>query len=115
MAFVTTETNAIRLAGFTPALLFVTGTYTSSAGGTGGLIDAGYTNSSGTLTAVSPATASIGGRSIVAFWTQQTTEDVTTPKIAIAYNSTLDRQEVTLTSAANGTGNYYMLCLDNGA
>ncbi len=111
--FVTTQTSVISLAGFTPPLLLVAGTYTSSAGATGGELAAGYSLTGGTYTAI--ADASIGGRKIVYCTLTQKTEDVTTPKIAIAYNTTLDRDGVTLTSVADGTGTYMLLCLDNGS
>ena len=110
--FVTTQTSVVSLAGFEPALLFIAGTYTSSAGATGGELAAGYSLTGGTYTAYTDS--SIGGRKVVAAWLQPTTEDVTTPKTATAYNSTLDRDGVTVTSVANGTGNYYLLCIDNG-
>lgn len=114
MAFVTTETNVIPLAGFTPPLMLVTGTYANSGSGTGGIIAAGYTNSSGTLTAISNA-ASIGGRAIVADWYRPTTNDATAPGAAVTYNTTYDAQIATLVTTADSTGNYYLLCINNGA
>lgn len=113
MAFVTTESSALQIQGPKPMLL-VFGTYTSSASGTGGVIQAGYTNSSGTLTAVS-GSASTGGRKILACLPSPTTEDVTTTKAVISYDTTNDRDQATLTTAANGTGNYVLICDDAGA
>lgn len=115
MAFVTNETNVVKMAGYTPALVLVTGTYTNSGGGTGGVVSPGYTNSSGTLTAITNA-ASAGCRTMVGSpWFQPGTEDATTPKSVVAYNTTRDRDECTLTTAADSTGFYFMYCLDNGS
>lgn len=115
MAWATTETNTVILSGFTPNLVLVMGTYASSGGSTGGIISPGYTAADAVLTAVSPATGSIGGRDIIGCWLQPTTEDVTCPKTAVAYATTPDADQVTVTSAANGTGNYYILAINNGA
>lgn len=116
MAFVTTQTAVVQQGGYTPAIIKIYGTYASSAGGTGGTITPGYTNSSTTLTAV--ADASAGARDIVGnagVVITPGTEDVTTPKIAIAYDTTVDRDQITLTTVANGTGTYIIECYDNGA
>lgn len=118
MAFVTTQTNVIPLAGFTPPLVLVTGTYLSSGGGTGGVISPGYTNSSGTLTAV---TASAGQAS-AAGCTQMlyaqatpTLSDASAPGGAIAQNTTRDRDEFTIVTTADTGGTYLLVCLNNGA
>lgn len=119
MAFVTTETNVIALAGGPRPLVLVSGTYTNTAAGTGGIIMPGYTNSSGTFTAITYATgaqSASGARRVISSWLQTTTEDATTPKTATAYESTsYDRDQVTITTVANGTGNYYILAEDAGA
>lgn len=115
MAFVTTETSALQAGGPASPRLIVTGTYASSGGGTGGVIAAGYTNSSGTLTAVSPATASIGGRKIRFVTITTGTADAVTPISAITYDTTLDADKVTLTTSADGTGTYKLECEDAGA
>lgn len=112
MAFVTAQTSVIQTGGYTPAILKIYGSYTNSAGGTGGVISPGYTNASGTLTAV--ADASIGGRTILGVVITPTTEDVTTPKAIVAYNATRDRDEITITGVANSTGTYIIDCKDNG-
>lgn len=115
MAWATTETGVQVLSGFTPNLVLIEGTYASSGGATGGIISPGYTAADAVLTAISPATGSIGARDIIACWTQPATEDVTTTKAVTAYNSTTDADQVTLTTAANGTGAYFILGLNNGA
>lgn len=114
MAFVTTETNVININGGPVPLLLITGTYTNSGGGTGGIVAAGYTNASGALTAISGA-ASIGGRLIVADWYRPTTNDATAPGAAVSQNNTIHAQVATLVTDANSTGNYYLLCLNEGA
>lgn len=113
MAFVTTQTAVIQVAGTTPPTLKVYGTYTNSAGGTGGILSAGYTNASGTLTAV--ADASIGGRTILQCYINTKTADATTVAQVQAYNTTRDRDEVTITTVADGTGTYVLECVDSGA
>lgn len=114
MAFVTTQTAVVAQAGYTPAIVKIYGTYVSSSSGTGGVVSPGYTNSSGTLTAVT-GDASVGARKILGITFTPATEDVTTPKSVVAYNTTRDRDECTLTTAADGTGTYCIECLDNGA
>lgn len=113
MAFVTTETLVIRNAGYTPAVLEVFGTYTNSAGGTGGVIAAGYTNASGTLTAVT-GSAGLGGRKILDFSFTPTTNDATAPGGAKSYDTTLDADKVTMVTTADSTGIYRLICQDNG-
>lgn len=114
MAFVTSETAVIKTAGYQPALTVIYGTYTSSAGGTGGVIAPGYTNVDGTFTA-STLVGSSGCR-FVLFPTLATgTADAVTPISATTYDTTLDRQIVTITTSANGTGTYKLECYDNGA
>lgn len=114
MAWATTETSVQILSGFTPNIVLISGTYASSGGSTGGIISPGYTAADAVLTAISGA-ASIGARDIFAVWTQPSTEDVTTTKAVTAYSSTTDADQVTLTTAANGTGAYYILGYNNGA
>ena len=114
MAWATTETGTQVLSGFTPNLILIEGTYASSGGSTGGIISPGYTAADAALTAIAGA-ASIGARDIIAVWTQPSTEDVTTTKAVVAYAPTPDADQVTLTTAANGTGAYYILAINNGA
>lgn len=114
MAFVTTETSAKIWGGGPQGLLLVSGTYASSGGGTGGVIAAGYTNSSGTLTAVSPSTGSIGGRKILNVVITTGTADAVTPISAVTYDTTLDSDKVTLTTSADGTGFYMLICENAG-
>jgi hypothetical protein len=114
MAFVTTETAAVSGGGSFPALVEITGTYTSSGGGTGGVIAPGYTNSSGSFTAVT-AGLSTGCLKIFYVTLTPTTEDATTPKAIVSYDSTLDRDIVTVTSVANATGTYLLKCYNTGA
>lgn len=122
MAFVTVEQGAIKLAGFTPPLVLVWGTYLSSAAGTGGIISPGYNNSSGTLTAVSDGggangeSLAKGARKIVGpIHLTPTLSDATAPGAAVAYNTTRDRDEATIVTTADTGGKYALLCLDNGA
>ena len=114
MAFVTAETNVFNLGGSPKPIMLVTGTYTNSAGGTGGIIAAGYTNSSGTLTAISNA-ASIGGRVILGLVLSPNAADATAPGYAKSYNTTLDADVATIVTAADSTGVYYLVCNDAGA
>ena len=114
MAFVTAETQVIKTAGYQPAMTIVFGTYTNSAGGTGGIISPGYTNSSGTLTAITNA-ESVGCRKIIDIHFRPTTNDATAPGAAVAYNTTRDRDEATIVTTADSTGTYVIFCRDNGA
>lgn len=114
MAFVTTEEEVIKFAGFTPPLVLVKGSYLSSGGGTGGVVSPGYNNSSGTLTAVTGSEA-VGCRKIIADWYRPTLSDASAPGAAVAYNTTRDRDEATIVTTADTGGKYYLLCLDNGA
>jgi len=114
MAFVTTETNVVRNAGDSPATIRVYGTYLSSAGGTGGILAAGYTNSSGTLTAVSPVTGSVGGRTIINCTLTPALSDVTAPGGVKSYNTTVDSDVFTIVTTADTGGIYMLECLDNG-
>lgn len=113
MAFVTTETAVIRNGGDSPATMRVYGTYLSSAGGTGGIIAAGYTNSSGTLTAT--ASGALGGRTILNCVLTPTLSDATQAGGAISYNTTVDRDVFTCVTTADTGGIYMLECLDNGA
>lgn len=113
MAFSTTETAVIRESGYQPAKTIIYGTYTSSGGGTGGVIAPGYTNVDGTFTA-STLSGSAGCRFIVFPTLTTGTADAVTPISAVSYNTTLDRQVVTITTSANGTGFYMLECYDNG-
>lgn len=112
MAFVTAQTNVISLAGFSPALVMITGTYVSSAGGTGGIISPGYTNASGTLTAVTGVSSAC--TKIVSAIATPTLSDATAPGGAIANNATRDRDEFTIVTTADTAGTYTLLCLKNG-
>ena len=122
MAFVTTELGSEKIAGSAPARVRVWGTYLSSGGGTGGIISPGYNNSSGTLTAVSNgpgangASYGAGARKIIGAPTLlPTLSDATVPGGAIAFNTTRDRDELTIVTTADTGGRYEMLCEDNGA
>lgn len=117
MAFVTTQTNAIKSAGYTPALVLVTGTYLSSAGDTGGVISPGYTNASGTFTAVTNTGAygdASGCTKMLFFQLSPTLSDATAPGGAIAFNATRSRDEVTIVTTADTGGTYCLYCLNNG-
>lgn len=117
MAFVTTQTNVVELTGSQPPLLLVTGTYTSSAGDTGGAIAAGYTNSSGTFTAVSNslgADTGSGGRKIISYSLTPNLSDTTAPGGVLSYNATLDSDVLTIITVADTAGVYSLLCMDNG-
>lgn len=114
MAFVTTETKVVRTAGYQPAVTRIYGTYLSSAGGTGGIVSPGYTNSSGTLTA-STLDGSAGCRKIINIHFTPTSNDATAPGAAIAYNTTRDRDEATMVTTADTGGIYMIECVDNGA
>lgn len=115
MAFVTTETSAVQLGGFTPPLVLVSGTYLSSAGGTGGVISPGYNNASGTLTAVSGSAAAGCTTIIGAPILLPTLSDATAPGGVVAQNNTRDRQEVTIVTTADTGGTYSMICTNFGA
>lgn len=117
MAFVTTQTNAIKLGGNTPALVLVTGTYLSSGGGTGGIVSPGYTNASGTLTAVTNTAGfgdAVGCTKMLFAEFTPTLSDATAPGGAIAFNSTRSRDEFTLVTTADTGGTYVLYCLNNG-
>lgn len=121
MAFVTVEKSVSKIQS-SPALLLVEGTYLSSGGGTGGIISPGYNNSSGTLTAVSDGggangeSLAKGARKIVGpVILTPTASDATTPGGAVAYNTTRDRDEITIATTADTGGKYAFHCLDNGA
>ena len=122
MAFVSNEKGAIKLAGFTPPLVKVFGTYLSSGGGTGGIISPGFNNSSGTLTAVTDgggfngASFAAGARKIVGpIKLTPTLSDATQAGAAIAYNTTRDRDEATIVTTADTGGMYEFNCIDNGS
>lgn len=120
MAFVTTETNAEVLSGFTPNIVLIQGTYLSSGGGTGGVIAPGYANSSGSFTATSSTNSTlgavtIGARNILFAAFTPTLSDATAPGGAISYNATLDEQVFTLVTTADTGGTYQLWCLNNGA
>lgn len=118
MAFVTTQTGVVVVGGNTPGVIKVYGTYLSSAGGTGGVISPGYTNSSGTLTAVSPTITgnNVGTGAIKMLFCNftPTSNDATAPGAAIAFNSTRDRDEATIVTTADTGGIYELTCLVNG-
>jgi hypothetical protein len=114
MAFVTTETSVTELAGSPRPKLLVCGTYTSSAGGTGGVLAPGYTNSSGTFTAISGA-QSVDGRKILSTWITPLTSTATQPGGVVSYNSTLDSDVFTVVTTADTAGKYMLLCTDAGA
>lgn len=115
MAFTTTETSVTLVSGPANAPMIITGTYASTAGDSGGIIAAGYTNASGVLTAISPATGSIGGRFIKYITFTPTASDATQVGAAITYNTTIDAQIATMISVANSTGTYMMICDNAGA
>lgn len=112
MAFVTTETLVVREGGSSPARMHVYGTYLNSAGGTGGIIAAGYTNSSGSLTATT--SGGLGGRKILTCVLTPTLSDVTAPGGAITYNTTIDSDIFTCVTTVDTGGTYKLECLDNG-
>ncbi len=117
-AFVTTQTNSIEIGGGPLGLLLVTGTFASSAGATGGVIASGYTNATGVFTAVPQTNTSVGskgGRVIVAWGLNPTTNDATAPGAAKSYNTTLLSDILTIVTDANSTGNYWLLCQTAGA
>lgn len=118
MAFVTTQTAVNYLDG-PGGYTLISGTYLSSSGGTGGIIAAGYTNASGTLTAVSaPApglNTGIGGRKIISCILTPTLSDATAPGGAISYNTTLDADVFTCVTTADTGGLYTLICKDRGA
>lgn len=117
MAFVTTQTNVVQLTGSQPPLLLITGTYSSSGGDTGGGIAAGYTNASGTYTAVSVsggADSGAGGRKIISYSLTPNLSDTTAPGGVLSYNTTIDRDVLTIVTVADTAGTYQLLCMDNG-
>lgn len=119
MAFVTTQTSAIKLAGFTPAIVLVTGTYLSTGGDTGGIVSPGYTNSSGTLTAVT----NTGAYGDASGCTKMLCKPILTPTLSDAtapgasgptFNATRSRDESTIVTTADTGGTYVLVCLNNG-
>jgi hypothetical protein len=120
MAFVTTQTGATWGGGNTPALIVVTGTYLSSAGDTGGVVSPGYTNASGTLTAVPSSAYNTSGNAsgctqILSAIFTPTLSDATAPGGVKAFNATRSRDEFTLVTTANTGGTYTLICTNNGA
>lgn len=118
MAFVTTQTRVVLSAGYTPPLMYVYGTYLSSGGGTGGVIEAGYTNSSGTLTAVTAApgtNSGIGGVKILQCILTPTASDATAPGAAISFDATNQRDKATIVTTADTGGVYCLVCTNTGA
>lgn len=116
MPFVTAQTNAVELNGSQPPLLLITGTYSSSGGDTGGGIAAGYTNASGTYTAVSVsggADSGAGGRKIISYSLTPNLSE-TAPGGVLSYNTTIDRDVLTIVTVADTAGTYQLLCMDNG-
>lgn len=120
MAFVTSETSAVVQSGSTPNTIVIQGTYLSSAGGTGGAIAAGYSNSSGSFTATSASNSTlgavtIGGRNVISCVFTPTLSDVTVPGGVISYNSALDAYVFTVVTTADTGGQYTLTCANNGA
>jgi hypothetical protein len=113
MAFVTAETSVIQISGSPQGMMLVIGTYANSGGGTGGVIAAGYTNSSGSLTAIT-GSPSLGGRTIIDVWFTPTTNDATAPGSAKSYNTTIDADIETMVTTADSTGRYFLLCTAMG-
>jgi len=115
MAFVTTQTSFQRLAGFTPPLILITGTYLSSGGGTGGVVSPGYNNSSGAFTAATgDFLPTLGGRKILNCIFNTSAQNLATVGSVQAFNTTRLRDELTITTDANTGGTYTLLCEDRG-
>lgn len=126
MAFNSVQTSVTELAGFTPPLVLITGTYVCDAGTTGGVISPGYNNAAGTLAAATtgPGAGGAGCGQIVGSGVGgvggvvtviPTLSDATAPGGATAFNATRSRDEFTLVCTANSTGVYSMLCQNNGS
>lgn len=127
MAFNTVQTSVTELAGFTPALVLITGTYTNTGGDTGGVISPGYNNANGVFTAATtgPGAGGAGCTQIVGSGGASgvggvvsltpTTNDVTAPGGVTGFNTTRSRDEFTLVVTADADGVYSMLCLNNGS
>lgn len=118
MSFVTTQEDVTYLSG-PGGLTLVSGTYLSAGGGTGGIVIPGYTNASGTLTAITPDAPGLnvgaGCRNIHAYWFTPTSNDATAPGAAKSYDSTTyDRDIITMVTTADTGGRYFMLCSDVG-
>ena len=109
MAFATTELESfVETSGATAKRILI-GTYASSGGSTGGVISPG-TPSSG-----SAASGSTNIRKISFVTYTNTSATPSAIQSVVAYSATTDRDEVTITTAANQTGKYRIEGDDMGA
>lgn len=114
MAFVTTETEVVKTAGYNGALTLIKGTFTNTGGSTGGVISPGYTNNNGVFTA---STLDSAGCRKIFFGPILVSSSAAPgePQVVIAYDATRDRFEATVTTAADQSGTYLIYCNDNGS
>jgi hypothetical protein len=112
--FITTETGVLQLSGGAKPLLLVNGTYISSAGATGGVIVPGYTTSGGAYTAISGSQA-VGARKVLGYVFTPTLADINCVTAALSYDTTLDRDFVTITTEADTGGTFSIICEDAGS
>lgn len=104
MAFTGTITKVVQQPGDSPVVKLY-GNYVNTGGSTGGeLTMTGMTNAAG-----SDATAIIAGLSkILAFVPIPAAQSVTVPSVAIAYDTTVDADKVTLTTVADEDGAFVL-------
>jgi hypothetical protein len=107
MAFATTETYCFDISAGTTSLKLLIGTFTNTSGSTGGVISPG-TPSSG-----SAVTGSSGIKQILFNFYESTSSSPSAIQSVVAYDSTDDRDELTITTAANQTGRYAILGIDS--
>lgn len=111
MAFATTESFCFDISAGPSSLKLLIGNYTNTGGSTGGTIIPG-TPSSG-----SAASGSTGIRKMVGSgWFTSTSTSPSDVKSVKSYDSaTYDRDILTITTAADQTGEYFILGQDAGA
>lgn len=107
MAFNTQELQEIDLSGFTPNLSLLVGRYTNDGGSVGGVITPG-TPSVGAAAGNSGGIRQIVGNGIF-------TSETATPSAIRSVKSGTVRDVLTITTAANDVGIYYVLGYQNGA
>lgn len=104
MAFITTESKFILVSGPAEGLGLLVGTYTNTQGSTGGVIVPG------TPTTGAAAEGSVGLRKIIGNgWYAGGVTGVDDISAVVSYDTTFDRDIITLGTAADADGTYYIL------
>lgn len=111
MAFNTRELTFVDLSGFTPNLSLLIGRYTNTGGSTGGDIIPGNPSTG------DAAGNSVGMRTIVGngWYTSEALPTTSSFGAITNYDTSFDRNVVTLTTTADDVGIYYVLGYQNGA